>query len=168
MWDPDFGRDKARLEAKIESVAKLEDWGETEYGRIRKNMKNLPAVQGLGFRAFTVRRGPWVQTLVEKIRSCKQHDVTEKEKRTWCTGACRQHKESGVGNGHMQTFYWAYLSGETRPISGSQVRQNRIPSAHLPLQSKQINLWILMTRIYILLSGADQVQHWPRVKFPAG
>ena len=63
-----------------------------------------------------------------------------------------------MGNGHTQTFYWAHLSGEARPVSGSQVRQNRIPSAHLPLQSKQINLWILMTQIYILLPGAGQVQ----------
>ena len=35
----------------------------------------------LGFWAFTVCRGPWVQTLVEKIRSCKKHDVAKKERK---------------------------------------------------------------------------------------
>ena len=44
-------------------------------------MKNSLAVQWLGFWAITVCWGPWVQTLVGKIRSCKQHDVAKKERK---------------------------------------------------------------------------------------
>lgn len=44
-------------------------------------MQNSPVVHTLGFWAFTVCRGPWVQTLVGKIRSCKKHDVAEKERK---------------------------------------------------------------------------------------
>ena len=66
----------------------------------------------------------------------------------------------------MQTFYWVYLSGEARPISGSRVRQNRIPSDHPPLQSKQINLCVLTTQIYILRPGADQVQQLAQNEIP--